>query len=318
MKYVLTAALVVSFFLSPAGGFLSSAHAESGTVQKAIEGVKESIGNLVGAKDEKTSDELGLRISTFRKVLELSVAETKDFKVSLLSIDTKDPDLLRWKNAMLETLKAAAEQFDKELDWLSDNEKTLTLDGIKRAAEDFKKWRDENYLGSVDQIQEFLLLDQEGVAIKTAEKRFQKIADEVKKILKTKGSLKQTKDLNALLESAEKLITGSHELNDQGQKLFWGDHVFPLIPVPTSTATSTPSATSTPTSTPPVATTTRAITLLPSGISTSTVTTSTLPAEPTPPAPPTVKELVIASLTKIRDAYQTFIDMSGLVRELFK
>lgn len=311
MKYFIPVTLAAFLLLSPVGGFLSSAHAESGAVQKAIENVKESIGDLVGAKDEKTSDELGLRISTFRKVLELSIAETKNFKVSLIAIETKDEDILRWKNAMLETLKTAAEYFEKELNWLSDNEKTLTSDGIKAVAEQFKKWRENNYLSEVDQIQEFLLLEQEMSAIKTAERRLLKVTGEVKKILKTKGTTKQGNELTRLLGIAVKTITESRNLNEEGQKLFFADHVFFLIPISTSTSTSTPPVS---TSTPPMEEP-----LVQEITTTSTPTsTSALPTKSIYPPKPSVKELVIASLGKIRDAYQTFIDMSGFVRDLLK
>lgn len=316
MTHFLSILLTVSFLLSPAGGFLSSARAESGAVQKAIENVKESIGDLVGAKDEKTSDELGLRIGTFRKVLELSAAETKEFKISLLAIETqKDEDLLRWKEMMLESLKTAADHFENEMEWLSGNETTLTLEGIKKTAESFKKWREESYLSSVDQIQEFLLLEQERAAIKTAEKRLQKVTEEVKKILKSKGSTKSGKELARLLTLVAKTVVESRNLNQDGQAIFFNDHVFPLIPVSTSTVTSTlPVATTTPPVEPPP------FPPLPSVVTTSTATStaSSTPALPPEPAPPTVKELVIASLIKIRDAYQIFIDMSALVRELVK
>ncbi len=312
MKHFLSLTVIATFILSPTGGFLSSARAETGAVQKAIENVKESIGDLVGAKDEKTSDELGLRIGTFRKVLELSAAETKEFKISLLAIETqKNEDLLRWKEMMLETLKNAADHFESELEWLSENEKSLTIEGIKKEGENFKKWRDESYLSSVDQIQEFLLLEQELVAIKIAQKRLQKVTEEVKKILKSKGSTKKGKELARLLALVDKTVTESADLNKAGQKLFFSDHVFPLIPISTPT----------PTSTPPIATTTPPMEpLLPIVITTSTATStaSSTPALPPEPAPPTVKELVIASLSKIRDSYQIFIDMSALVRDLIK
>lgn len=295
--------------LSLAGVFPVFTHAQDNPVQKATQDIKNSVGDLVTAKDENAGNELRLRMDTFHKVLELSLVEAKEFKANIVVMDTgKIKEIERWKDSVLGVLDVAQKYFGDQEEWLDLNSKTLDLAGIKTAATKFKEWREKNYLETVDQVQAFLLITQEALAIKTSEKRLQKVAEEIKKILRTRAGSKKTTELSELLASAVNLITDAKSMNEDASNIFFQNYVLPLIA--TSTATSTlPIATSTP----PIPTSTLEL-------ATSTATSTPLIGVPLPPPSPalTIKDKVIASLTKIRDAYQTFIDMSNSVRDLLK
>ncbi|MEK7465744.1 MAG: hypothetical protein AAB631_03130 [Patescibacteria group bacterium] len=304
--------LSLVFSLSLTGVFPAFVQAQDNPVQKATQDIKNTLGDLVAAKDENAGNELRLRVDTFRKVLELSLVEAKEFKANIVVMDTgKIKEIERWKDSALQILDAAQSYFGDEQEWLDLNSKTIDLTGIKVAATKFKEWREKNYLETADQVQAFLLIAQEAQAIKTAEKRLQKVAEEIKKILKTRAGSKKTKELSGFLAAAVNLITDARSINEDAGNVFFQNYVLPLIAT-SSTATSTlPIATSTS----PLSTST-----LETASSTST-STSTVSGDipPLPPSPAlSIKEKVIASLTKIRDAYQVFIDMSNSVRDLLK
>lgn len=297
--------------LSLAGVFPVFVNAQDTPVQKATQDIKNSVGDLVAAKDENAGNELRLRMDTFRKVLELSLVEAKEFKANIVVMDTgKMKEVERWKDNALQVLDTAQSYFGDRQEWLDLNSKTLDLAGIKAAATKFKEWREKNYLETVDQVQAFLLITQEAQAIKTSEKRLQKVAEEIKKILRSRAGSKKTRELSEFLATAVNLITDARSMNEDASNVFFQNYVLPLIV--TSTATSTPPIT---TSTPPLPTSTLEV-----ASSTSTSTPAIGGDVPLlPPSPAlSIKDKVIASLTKIRDAYQVFIDMSNSVRDLLK
>lgn len=277
-------------------GVLRAHAADASPVQKAIEGVKETLDNLVTAKDEKTIDQVAPRIDTFGKVIDFSLKEAKDLKVSLLGLDTKDKATIAWRDDAVKQMDAALKYYQDQKDWLSDNDSTLDLEGIKSAAKKFKEWRDANYVETAGQINDYLLIQQETAAIKTAQKRLQKIGSDLKTI--TKSRTKKATELTTMLAKADATIRESVRFNGDANAQFRTTFLLPLLA--TSTPTSTSAATDTlPMAVPPVTTSTP---------------TSTAAAAPLPP--PSIRDLAKASLEKIRDAYQIFIDMSNSVRGL--
>ena len=70
------------------GLFGIRAEAQSSETQGALDGVKTQVESLVVAKDEAViQDDLGLRIETFRKVVEFSIGEAKGLKIKLLGVE---------------------------------------------------------------------------------------------------------------------------------------------------------------------------------------------------------------------------------------
>ncbi|MDI6820840.1 MAG: hypothetical protein QMD65_01530 [Patescibacteria group bacterium] len=304
--------------------------AQSPTIQKAIENVRDRLDNLVTAKDENNPNELNFRIETFKKVIDLSITEVKDLKVKLFSIDRELNEATKaWQKAMVENLDKALEYYNKQAQLIGDSGKNFDIQTIKSTALEFKNWRETNYLDTANQIKDFFLIDQEAKAIQIATRRLQKISDDLKKLnlFLSKGSDK----LNGLFSQAKTLIKNSENLNNEAYNLFNGMFINRFrteslklsatsspsstalastevlsenqknTEPPTSTAISTPSipiesATTTATSTP------------------ETNSSSSLPILPNP----SIKDLIKDSLSKIKEAYQVFIEMSNSVRELLK
>ncbi len=291
-------------------------------VEQAFTAVQQSINDLITAKDQNNSNDVGLRIEAFKKVLSLSVSETKDLKIKLLSADVgNNKALAAWQDTMAQALDGVLIYYNNQgqnLDQLNN----VDLATIKGLASNFKDWRDKNYLPLAEQINDFILIQGEKNAINVAEKRSQKIGTDIKKLPTFNGF-----DPAALLEGANNDIKLSKQLNQNAYDAFINN----FINIATTTASSTNAATSS--TLPNTASTTDGtvlspIVLSPEGTASTTdqnasttlnATSSDVNATSTEVSPlpvPSIKDLIKASLDKIKDAYQIFIEMSNQVRQL--
>lgn len=283
------------------------AHAQSPGVQKALENVKESLDSLVTAKDEQEPMELPLRIATLKKVIDLSLAEAKDARIKLLELEHLKGEEEAWRVAAASSTKEAVDRFQSQLQSLEEREKTLSVDDVRKAAKEFKAWRDEHYLPALTSIQDYFLINQQDKTIETAHKRWQKIDADVRKLEKAK--IKGIKEARELLAAADEAVSASATLNKTARELFFSAYI-------EKTASTTASFTNA-TSTAREATSSEAQpmsvnTLTPDATSTGTST------HDEPPAPPSIRTIVKESLAKVRDAYAIYIDMSSLVKKLLK
>lgn len=309
-------------------------YAQAPTVQRAYENVRGRLDDLLTAKDQQSGSELALRIETFKKVLELSVIETKDLKVRLLTLDTSKATASVWLQSMIGALDGAMSHYKAERELIDAQADTIDFEGMKSLADAFKSWRDSQYLPIANRILDFILITQEEAAIATARTRADKIAADIVKLEKARVS--GTEKLSALLSKANELISAAATLNHSAQVLFW-DQVGATSAATSSIVTSTPPfASSSPeimplpfigaaaSSTPPSATTTTSTaehlsssspeSFLPSESSSTEPMATTTP----PTLPPSIKDLVKDSLARVKDAYQVFIEMSNLVRKLLR
>jgi hypothetical protein len=276
--------------------YAGSVQAETtGPVEKALEGVKQTVDDLVSAKDDKTPQELPLRIQTFRKVLELSIAEAKDLKIRLLSEEPEEKELVSFHEDLVKKISEALKFYEEKNKKFSLLERDLNLEDIRVMAEDFQKTRTTNFSNPTQTAHDYLASRQPGKALETAKNRFTKIDNDVKKM----GRNRTTENLNNLLKKASK------DLEDEKNKVlaeekFKKDYLLSKEEKtnPSISATSlktkedieikTSAATSTPTSTVVV---------------------------PVLPPPPSIRDLVQESLTHVKEAYQVFIEMSAVVRK---
>ena len=309
--------LIAFFILAFGFTLLQTAHAQSTDLQKAVEGVQNRLDDLVTAKDESGSQTLDLRIATFGKVIDLSLAEAKDLKVRLLTADNLSDEITAWQNTMVGQLTRAIEYLGNEKQNLADRA-LLDLNDLKSMAQDFKNWRDGEYLPYANQVRDFFLVRREENAVQVATTRLRKISDDVKKL--ERARIKNVEQLTELLGKASDLVKDGQNINSEVQNLFWEEDISPIVS--TSTATSTTGNAS---STGDVATTsspTSTITVFLPLISTSTTSSTNATSSETNGSPelqPTsIKELAEESLAKVRGAYQVFIEMSNLVRNLLK
>jgi hypothetical protein len=299
--------------------------AQSESMQKALESVKGTLDDLVTAKDEQKPVELGLRIEALKKAINLSAAEAKELRVKLIAIEDLDQKTDMWRAAMADQMKRAAEYALVEEKAIETNEKEMTLAEVKDIAARFKAWRESSYLPVVGQVRDYFLIAQEEKTIETAKSRWQKIDSDIKKLEKAK--IKNIESVRKMLTNADFLIAGGEALNQEA----WASFVDVYISQTTSTAaTSTDmNATTTETnatSTAATSTDMNATTTVPenqlileSSTSSSPFASSTdAKDEPALLPPPSIRDLVHGSLSKIKDTYKVFIDMSNLVRKLLK
>lgn len=299
---------VLFFLLCAVAGMTTAdvARAETPPVQKALENVRESLDTLIGGKDEATSsDELGLRVSTYRTVLELSAAETKDLVQKLASMGEPldDPSSAAWKEASLAALEKAAAFYESENAALDATGTPPTLEDVRGRAESFKQWRENDYLPVAGQIRDLSMIEQGAGTLDLAGRRLEKVSEDVEKILKAR--IRGADALKPLLVAAGEAITEGRKLNEAAAALFKEKNFLALqsTSTGTSTATSSVSADSA-TSTPDVPETSAE-----AGIAAASST-------PPLPPPPSIRDLVRESLVKTRDAYRIFIEMSNVVRTL--
>ncbi len=286
--------------------------AENTSVEKAVQDVRDRVDNLVTSKDEGATESLSLRIEAFKKVLDLSLAEAKDLKLKILAIEIKDDKALStWKNAMLDALSATLSFYESQQGSLIDQD-INSIEKIKTIAEEFKAWREEHYLLITNQVNDFLLIGQEGKAIATAQKRAKKINEDVQKL----SGIKKNADLVGLFKKAEEAIIEAVNLNRGAADSFREKYVAQYEEKPEAVpqinaqeeATSSPSSTT-------------SHKLESGGLGQSESTSSATSTVPNTSAGeavlhPSIRDLVKSSLMKVKETYQAFIEMGNFVRKL--
>ncbi len=306
--------LIISYSLTV------SANAQSTAVQEAFEDVEDQVENLVVAKDENIPDDLAFRIETFKTVVDFSISEAKDLKIKLLSLDQIEEDFSLWKEERINDLNQALAYYDEQKQLIDDSE-VIDLEYIKNIASDFKSWREQIYLPAAEQVNELLLVKQEQNAINIAERRWQRINKDIVKL--QEANIKGVATLQELLDKAGELVNESSEINQDAQDLFFNLYIYT-----NSSTSSINSFTATTTET----TDEEEFAHPTSSISSTATTTETTDKSDEsadsveteinttdidlPPLPLSIKDLVKASLIKVKGAYQVFIEMSNLVREL--
>jgi hypothetical protein len=279
--------------------YAGSANAETtGSVEKALEGVKQTVDDLVSAKDDKTPQELPLRIQTFRKVLELSIAEAKDLKLRLLSEEPEEKELISFHEDLVKKISEALKFYEEKNKKFSLLERDLNLEDIRLMAEDFQNTRTANFSTPTQTAHDYLASRQPSKALEIAENRFNKIENDLKKM----GRNRTTENLKLLLKKASKNLEEAKKNKTLAEEKFKKDYLLPKEEVSINVSISssflqnkeeleieTSAATSTP--------------------------TSTIVEVPVLPPPPSIRDLVQESLTHVKEAYQVFIEMSAVVRK---
>ncbi len=325
-------------FLLMGFGFYRPVFADNtSAVSQVFQSAKDALDSLIAAKDQGSVNDVALRVNAFNQVLDLSIAEAKDYELKLLTTD-KNSDYDVWIKSAINGLTAAIVYYNSEKSVLAGTS-PIDLTGIKLMAEDFKNWRSKNYLPLVSEIQDFLLVKQEYSAIDTSQKRLDNITKDLSSL---NFNQEDEGTLNGMLGSAKSDIKSAVSLNDQAYQLFLERYVSPLIVSTSSTSTDATStdgsvnASSSASSSPADATSTGSGEIVSSStvstsststvISTDQVSSSTVENGSSTDSNSaggtlnelSIKDLVGSSLNKIKEAYQNFIDMSNFVRKLLQ
>ncbi len=299
---ILSLAIILGFVGTSAA--FAQTNTQSSNIQKAFENVRGQIDDLITAKDQNKTDELNVRIETFKKVIDLTISEAKDLKIKLLSFDINvdQKDLLDWQSKKVDELNAVIKYYESEKQTI-ENAK-IDVAGIKNEAQKFKDWRETNYLPTANEINDFLLIQQEKQGIQTAKNRAQKISTDLKKLQKYLA--KSYADITKLLDKANGLIEESDRINQSAEKFFFDKYINKdkekqissgVLSSSTEEKLSLDSAAALPN---------------------STTSNNVNAPEASSTQLASIKDMVKVSLTKVRDGYQIFIEMSNLVRKLLK
>src|SRR3989344_4222799 len=208
----------------------SLVYAQSSDTQKAVETVKEKVETLIEAKDENNLDNLNLKISALKKVIELSISEAKDLRIKILSVDlsedkTNQKSMSKWLEKVLASLNATISYYEKQTLNLENDDEISDAETIKVLAENLKNWREKNYLPLDNEVRDLLLTIQETKAIAVTKNRAQKINEDVLKFQKNRG---KNASLNKLMETAFKSINESEKFNEKAKNLFLETYIYTI------------------------------------------------------------------------------------------
>ncbi len=311
--------LASSSLLAVSAAFAQTAPGTS--TPSILEDAQTAIDNLISAKDTGNANDVSLRIAAMNQVLALQESETKDYELKLINAG-KDKAYDGWKAATLNTLSQFLSYYDSESQLLSTST-ALTESDVKQIAADFKTWRDTEYLPLIGAVQDFLLVKQEASAIQVAQTRYGKIVSDIGGL--GIPAISGSKDIKSSLSDASSSIVAADRLNRQSAELFLSLYVNATSTQNASTTAAADEASSTASSSislnvaPLNLTATSSADDSASTTATSTGASATSTATSTPATvsnPISIKGLIKASLDKIRGAYQDFIDISNLVRQL--
>ncbi len=295
MKKILSLLVSLSVAISLTVGSVS-AQGES-PAEKAIQGVKEKVGELIEAKDKNDPKEAEARLETYKKVLTLALSDAKGLKLKLLAFeeDKTTTTLTLWKRSRVEAVNEVIKYYENEEALVAEMAAT-PAEEVKARAEELKSWRESTYLPLADEIQAFLLIEQQKKSLDIATKRLQKIGVDVEKLKKAK--FKEIKTVEEQFGKSGALMNEAIALNNEAEHRFQRDYLLPFMGKDDPLR----------------------IALLKEikEEKEATEKAKKVPvASSTPPIPPlSIKELVDRSFTKVKDAYQIFIEMSSLVRKL--
>jgi hypothetical protein len=234
------------------------------------------------------------RQQSFYKVMELSNAELQNLNTTLnnLKIDNnndKSEEMNQYTQEKAEFLKTISQFEVYNRDTKDKISKTKDIAGLKSLAVEFKNWRENIYNPQAQIIVNFSLLLQQKTILDTANDRLNKVQQDVKK-LENLG-IDQINKLNSLLYKAKINLDEANQSFEKAKTIF--NTYF-------NSATSTMA-----TATEEIATSTENA-------------TSTINIEVTQKQIdiPQLQTLLEDGFTKIKSVYETFIEMSSVVKKL--
>lgn len=326
-KIFLTATILLLVVLILSGRaivvFAESSDNSKNNVESVFQGAKEALDNLIFTKDSGKLDDVSSRVKAFNQVLDLSIAESKDYAAKLVAIP-KNEDYDLWVENSLKILADNISFYNDQKKLISDS--SISLDDIKKIASDFKNWRDEKYLPFVKSLQTFFLIEQEGGALDITSKRLANIKKDLNKIsLKAKDK----KVIDTYIVSSSESIEKAKLLNKEAYNMFLDFYIKKDKEKNSlnkekldndSLTNSTSSTTTLDTNSVIISSTTEknSENIGNSETEGGKIKENTDSKEEKVLSDESIRVLVKSSLEEIKKAYQNFIDISNYVRKLLK
>ena len=194
-------------------GFISGQE----NIKTALQNVVDSLDQLSKIKTTtrgkaKDAEELKIRKMAFKNILELATAESNNLKNKLIDIERLDEQFLELKDQYLKELGNHGNYYESVN---VDLEKQTSLVKIKELATQFKDWRKIVYHPSLQKIINFLLIFEGRDVLQTAEKRFNNVTIDFKKV----SGLEVIKNspLSDLLAEASKSLDEAKKLQSAAE-----------------------------------------------------------------------------------------------------
>ncbi|MEX1013686.1 MAG: hypothetical protein WDZ80_00820 [Candidatus Paceibacterota bacterium] len=259
--------IILITFLTIFSFSINVASAQTEEVKKAVEETRESVNELIEAKDEESPLDLGLRIETFKKAINLSIAEAKDLKVKLIAEDDiENEDFIIWREESLVIINNSLDYYEKFKEYTEVNKNRINEDVIKDIALQFKEEREEKFIKINKEIRNFLLIQKAKETIDITNKRWGRIETDLEN-LEEAEFIDENSDLWSLLDQSKVFIEKGDKLIVEAEENFYNQKIRKTIPDNLDLS---------------------------------------------------IKDDLIASLNEMRSAYQVFIEMSNMVRDLLK
>lgn len=279
--------------------FVHPTLAETNPAEKAIQGVKNTVEALIEAKDKNDPKEAGARLEAYQKVLGLMLQDAKEMRIKLLSFEEGKTTTTVgiWKKNRVEALLEASKYYEKEILVVKEFENP-PIEEVKTRAEDLKKWREEVYIPLAEEIQAFLLIEQQKKSIATAEGRLEKVNVDVLKLKKAK--FKKIKEVEEKFLRAGTLISEAKTIWGKASREFEKRHLLLFMKEGSLEREVLE----------------KEIKEEKEKIEKEKKIQNTTQSTTPPSSPPSIKEMVDESFAKVKDSYQLFIEMSNFVRKL--
>jgi hypothetical protein len=197
--------------------------------------VQEMTQNLINTQDQETATstpektEIDLRLEVFWKVLELSIKESEDIINQLNALKDLTEQENNLRSRLLDKFNGFLDFYKGQKENLSQFE-NIDLTAVKKIAQDFKDWRENDYLSVFETATDFLLINQQKTVLTMTENRYQKISFDIAKLKKT--NLKGIDQLEKYLNQAADSIKSAETAWQEAKNNFW------QLTTATSTATS--------------------------------------------------------------------------------
>lgn len=202
-----------------------TALAQSPDVQAARDAVKNQI-EKVTPPSAKTvavpADTLESRIAAARSITDLAIAETKDAlsekKLAALAL-SPDSYLASVSKALIPRIRAYQAYAQLVRDQLS--REGLSEDELKQIAASLIQWHESVYGPGMRQTLNLSLVDQGGDALRTANKRFERVLADVAVLQRLMGE--EAQQLISMLESARDYLIDAQDFYEWARDLFIDD-----------------------------------------------------------------------------------------------
>ncbi len=194
---------------------------QSPAIKEPLQNLKESINDILEAKDKKEKPPLENQLNLLKQTFELSIAEANEITEKIGSLANLDAEAKNFKAEILGQFSDFTKYYGAALENIRSMEQGITEEEIRKLALEFKKWREETYLPSFEKAKDFILIYQTKNALIITENRYNKISDVLQKLKNALSKKGRVEGLEGQLKKTGILIEEGFDLNREAEDIFW-------------------------------------------------------------------------------------------------